>query len=42
MCVCVALLSGIGISPAQLAKLFKSFSQVQHMSGEYGGTGASQ
>lgn len=31
--------SGIGISPAQLEKLFRSFSQVQHVSGEYGGTG---
>ena len=31
--------TGIGISPAQLAKLFRSFSQVQHVSGEYGGTG---
>ena len=31
--------TGIGISSAALAKLFRSFSQVQHVSGEYGGTG---
>ncbi len=31
--------SGIGITPEQLALLFHTFSQVQHMSGEYGGTG---
>ena len=31
--------SGIGITQAQLTRLFRSFSQVQHMSGEYGGTG---
>jgi len=31
--------TGIGISEAQLAKLFRSFSQVAHPSGEYGGTG---
>lgn len=33
---CVA---GIGISPAQRSLLFRSFSQVQHINGEYGGTG---
>jgi CheY-like chemotaxis protein len=31
--------TGIGISPTQLALLFRSFSQVQHINGEYGGTG---
>lgn len=31
--------TGIGISTTQLANLFQSFSQVQHISGEYGGTG---
>ena len=31
--------SGIGISPDQLGCLFKSFSQVQHNTGEFGGTG---
>ena len=31
--------SGIGISSASLAKLFKTFSQVQHSTAEFGGTG---
>jgi signal transduction histidine kinase/CheY-like chemotaxis protein len=31
--------TGIGITPAQVSMLFKSFSQVQHINGEYGGTG---
>ena len=31
--------SGMGISPSQLPLLFRTFSQVQHSSGEYGGTG---
>lgn len=31
--------TGIGISTADLATLFRSFSQVRHSSGEYGGTG---
>lgn len=31
--------TGIGISEEQIDMLFQSFTQVQHMSGEYGGTG---
>jgi len=31
--------TGIGISPEQLATLFRSFAQVKHSSAEYGGTG---
>ena len=31
--------TGIGISGEQMQLLFQTFSQVQHMSGEYGGTG---
>jgi hypothetical protein len=38
-CVMIAQDTGIGISPTQLAALFQAFTQVEHMSGEYGGTG---
>ena len=36
---CSIIDSGIGISAEQMQLLFQTFSQVQHMSGEYGGTG---
>jgi signal transduction histidine kinase len=34
--------SGIGISSSQLSSLFLAFSQVNHASGQFGGTGLGQ